>query len=424
MTRGWLAGCVVVAVQVTEEIRALGQYLDPPLRIVCCVGSNRVMTTEEAREERVALVKELRSTPPHVLVGTIGRVCDLAEGRVSKEKPDSKGAPVIWLGHTKFLVLDEADEMVFDSRNPEQQFGVNFNSNYEQLKTLVRKINPATQIVLTSATFSHDETHSFNPIKSCQDVFPRNSFVKITLEDHQLNRSNIQQFYVVVHRNDERVWLPELLQLKLSYLEQLVSIFANGQIYIFCTNKDQVEMVMRSNSYEGSRYTVDVEEFKAGRKTVLVCTNALARGLDVQAASVVINFDLCDPQRYVVTSIHRFALPVAPLPCLTLFPPSLHRYMQRIGRVGRFGRAGTAISLIPPYQVDRSAGRNFSIEHITDLYKNKIQRWDFDVDHLEPWVRDLPGFGIDASLTEDLPEAPASKAAPPQAPAAATTGKR
>jgi len=37
----------------------------------------------------------------------------------------------------------------------------------------------------------------------------------------------------------------------------------------------------------------------------------------------VINFDLCDPQRY----------------------------MQRIGRVGRFGRAGTAISLIPPYQV-------------------------------------------------------------------------
>jgi hypothetical protein len=58
-------------------------------------------------------------------------------------------------------------------------------------------------------------------------------------------------------------------------------------------------MVMRNNSYEGSRYTTDVEDFKAGRKTVLVCTNALARGLDVQAASVVMNFELCDPQRCV-----------------------------------------------------------------------------------------------------------------------------
>jgi hypothetical protein len=48
------------------------------------------------------------------------------------------------------------------------------------------------------------------------------------------------QFYVVMHRNDERVWLPELMQLKLSTLEKLVSIFSNGQIYVFCTNKEQV----------------------------------------------------------------------------------------------------------------------------------------------------------------------------------------
>lgn len=39
----------------------------------------------------------------------------------------------------------------------------------------------------------------------------------------------------------QQVWLPELIQLKLQFLEQLVSIFANGQIYVFCTNKDQVQ---------------------------------------------------------------------------------------------------------------------------------------------------------------------------------------
>lgn len=45
-----------------------------------------------------------------------------------------------------------------------------------------------------------------------------------------------------MHRNDERVWLPELMQLKLSTLEKLVSIFAQGQIYVFCTNKEQVRL--------------------------------------------------------------------------------------------------------------------------------------------------------------------------------------
>lgn len=146
--------------QVTSEIESLGQYLDPKLRIKCCVGSPNVKT-EEARDERIALVKSLKTEPPHVLVGTMGRVCDLAEGR-------DRSGPVIWcvgacvgglcstdrptgmssclatrstrltgacarasrsipcqppppprLKNTKFLVLDEADEMLFDCRNPE-----------------------------------------------------------------------------------------------------------------------------------------------------------------------------------------------------------------------------------------------------------------------------------------------------------------
>ena len=69
-----------LARQVTAEIEALGQYLDPPLRIQCCVGSPNIKT-EEARDERIALVKSLKTTPPHVLVGTMGRICDLAEVR-------------------------------------------------------------------------------------------------------------------------------------------------------------------------------------------------------------------------------------------------------------------------------------------------------------------------------------------------------
>lgn len=115
----------------TAEIESLGQYLEPKLRIKCCVGSPNVKT-EEARDERIALVrccgdheyhllvcphamraltipflscplphtypttrppqsqvKSLKTEPPHVLVGTMGRVCDLAEGR-------DRSGPVIW----------------------------------------------------------------------------------------------------------------------------------------------------------------------------------------------------------------------------------------------------------------------------------------------------------------------------------------
>ena len=43
----------------TSEIESLGQYLEPKLRIKCCVGSANVKT-EEARDERIALVKSLK----------------------------------------------------------------------------------------------------------------------------------------------------------------------------------------------------------------------------------------------------------------------------------------------------------------------------------------------------------------------------
>jgi ATP-dependent RNA helicase DeaD len=360
------------SVQVAEEVESLGQYLRPPLRVECVMGAERG-DKEEARDERVALVKRLKENTPHILVGTIGRVKDLASGRESTK-------PVVWLRNLKFMVLDEADEMLSGQNGP-QQDSVQPNTNYHHLKDNIVPKTPATlAVVLVSATFSEATT------QAAQLIFPQHSFVTITLTDQELNRPNIQQFYVVLHRSDERVWLDELLTRRLRCLEKLVTIFANGQIYVFCRNGDEVKAVMRENSYEGSRFTVNVEDFKSGRKTILVCTNALARGLDVQAASVVINFDLCDPQRY----------------------------MQRIGRVGRFGRAGTAITLVPPYQVDNSGDRTYTIKKIMDTYHNTIRRWDFletFPEHLDDFVPRLPGFGFDQSLLDEPPAAP--EAVPP-----------
>jgi len=67
-----------------------------------------------------------------------------------------------------------------------------------------------------------------------------------------------------MHRNDERVWLPELMQLKLSTLEKLVSIFANGQIYCFCTNK-----VRRAGGREGGQQLTSFSKQSSSRFTFL-----------------------------------------------------------------------------------------------------------------------------------------------------------
>jgi translation initiation factor 4A len=64
-----------------------------------------------------------------------------------------------------------------------------------------------------------------------------------------------------------------------------------------------------------------MEEFRSGKIRVLISTDLLARGIDVQQVSLVINFEL---------------------------PMNRENYIHRIGRSGRYGRKGVAINLIAP----------------------------------------------------------------------------
>lgn len=62
-----------------------------------------------------------------------------------------------------------------------------------------------------------------------------------------------------------------------------------------------------------------MNEFRSGSSRVLITTDLLARGIDVQQVSLVINYDL---------------------------PRNLENYIHRIGRSGRFGRKGVAINFV------------------------------------------------------------------------------
>merc|ERR1711975_70414 len=67
-----------------------------------------------------------------------------------------------------------------------------------------------------------------------------------------------------------------------------------------------------------------MKQFRSGASRVLISTDLLARGIDVQQVNLVINFDL---------------------------PREVENYLHRIGRSGRYGRKGTAISFVTDQDV-------------------------------------------------------------------------
>ncbi|MFO0001640.1 MAG: helicase-related protein, partial [bacterium] len=89
------------------------------------------------------------------------------------------------------------------------------------------------------------------------------------------------------------------------------------------TARDFVVSVMHGELDQTSRDVV-MRQFRSGSARVLITTDLLARGIDVQQVGLVINFEL---------------------------PKHEEQYIHRIGRAGRFGRQGTAINFVTPQEV-------------------------------------------------------------------------
>jgi ATP-dependent RNA helicase DDX19/DBP5 len=80
-----------------------------------------------------------------------------------------------------------------------------------------------------------------------------------------------------------------------------------------------------SGALEGSDRDAVIDRFRTGAAKVLITTNVLARGIDVQSVTMVVNYDIPELRRGLADP---------------------ETYLHRIGRTGRFGRVGVAISFI------------------------------------------------------------------------------
>lgn len=86
-------------------------------------------------------------------------------------------------------------------------------------------------------------------------------------------------------------------------------------------------MVALHGAFEGQERDNVLQAFRDGRAKVLITTNVLARGIDVQSVSMVINYDI-------------------PMKGRNDTEPDPETYLHRIGRTGRFGRVGVSVSFV------------------------------------------------------------------------------
>ncbi|KAG9147449.1 hypothetical protein Leryth_024932 [Lithospermum erythrorhizon] len=224
--------------------------------------------------------------PVHLLVGTPGRILDLAKKSICILKDCS------------MLVMDEADKLL----SPEFQ---------PSLHQLIRFMPSNRQILMFSATFPVT-------VKDFKDRYLNKPYV-INLMD-ELTLKGITQFYAFVEERQ-----------KVHCLNTLFSKLQINQSIIFCNSVNRVELLAKkitelgySCFYIHAKMLQDhrnrvFHDFRNGACRNLVCTDLFTRGIDIQAVNVVINFD---------------------------FPKKSETYLHRVGRSGRFGHLGLAVNLI------------------------------------------------------------------------------
>ncbi len=282
-----------LAAQIAENFDTYGKY---------CNLSKALLTGGTSMGEQIKLLER----GVDVLIATPGRLLDLFE----------RGQ--ILLTDIKILVIDEADRMM----------DMGFIPDIERIVSLV----PFTrQTLLFSATMPPE-------IKKLSDKFLSNP-KEVSVARAATTAKNVEQF--LVHADYRK---------KNEILEKIIRQEDVQNAFIFCNRKRDIDGLvkwLKGKGYDArglhgdmaqKNRTETLEDFKAGKITLLVCSDVAARGIDVNDVSHVFNFDV---------------------------PMTADDYVHRIGRTGRAGSTGRAWMLTTPKE-------DKYLDAIEKLIKTKI----------------------------------------------------
>lgn len=275
-----LANTRELANQIASVASTLGSVLG--VSVMASIGGRSARADYERLKRGVQFV-----------VGTPGRVNDML----------SRGA--LQADHIRYLVLDEADEML-SGDDKEGSFK-------DQVYDTLQKLPASCSVALFSATLGPE-------CMGVAEKFMREP-VQILVKQEQQTLDGIKQYYVFCQ--DEQWKLPTLFDLyeSLDIAQAVIFVSTRRKVEWLSAEMDAKDFVVASIhadlTSEEREHVMD--SFRKGEARVLVATDVLARGIDVQQVNLVINYDL---------------------------PSKSAQYIHRIGRCGRFGRKGAAINLL------------------------------------------------------------------------------
>ncbi|OII03989.1 ATP-dependent RNA helicase CsdA [Curtobacterium flaccumfaciens] len=261
-----------------------------------------------------------------VVVGTPGRIMDhIAKGTLD-------------LSQLKYLVLDEADEML------KMGFA-------EDVETILAETPDDKQVALFSATMPAQ-------IRRISQQY-LNDPAEITVKTKTKTAANITQRYLMVS-------YPQ----KVDALTRILEVEDFEGMIIFVRTKSETETLaekLRARGYAAAAISGDVaqaqrertvNQLKSGKLDILVATDVAARGLDVDRITHVVNYDI---------------------------PVDIESYVHRIGRTGRAGRSGDSISFVTPRErrllsaIERHTKQpltQMQLPTIEDVNETRLTRFD------------------------------------------------
>ncbi len=286
-----------LANQIFNVITSLSSFTD--INIAKCVGGESVRDSCDNINNK--------EKPAHIIVGTPGRICDFLRRKY------------INASTLKILTLDEADECLSKGFK-------------DQVYDIFQKLPEEIQVALFSATMPAE-------MLELTKKFMRNPKM-ILVKNEQLTLEGIKQYYI---NCEEKRW-------KFETLCDIYEIVSVAQCIIYCNTKYQLDWLEKSltdrnftvscihGDMPTSKRNEIMKKFRAGTSRILVSTDLLSRGIDVQQVSLVINYDL---------------------------PSQFESYIHRIGRSGRYGRKGVSINLCTKYDMNK-------IKEIEKFYDTQI----------------------------------------------------
>jgi len=232
----------------------------------------------------------------HIIIGTPGKVLDW-------------GLKFRFFDLLKIrvFVLDEADVMIDTQGYQDQSIRI------------WKGLSPDCQMLLFSATYDKDV------MNFAENIIKDPVIIRLKREEESLD--NIGQYWAQC----------ETPEAKYTAIDNLYGVITIGQAIIFCQTrktaswlatklvKDGHAVAMLSGELSIEERIMVLDRFREGNEKILITTNVMARGIDVEAVTIVVNYDL---------------------PVDINGKADCETYLHRIGRTGRFGKRGLAINLI------------------------------------------------------------------------------